>query len=396
MDVERNTGENRELIDSLKRLDLEDVPDGLTQDIMDRIDSGSGRGIMAWLREFFVKSRPVAFSFRPVYVCAVLILVCASFLAGRVSVEPQREVALAPTPQTSRVLSPTPHQTSPLAIPEDVEGSYQAYLMGRALLESEKNVQAMRMFRKASILEPDNPEYAYWEGVGYWRLGYPEKERLSYLRGLESDPRSVPLLINLAHNYLSQQEYEKALEAYSAVLTVSPDEPAALYNIGLIARQLGRIDDETAAWKAYLDVIRVGKFAYRAVERLNAYGDYSYRLYQVGVRKVILAANVLAGEVFTEADVRRELAPLATILDSDRRIQLDVVVFKANDSVYAYNRAQDLKKILVDMAASGGAERIKLSWFDEPEVVERENMQPVELNESLLIFSSVIEDKQEV
>lgn len=389
MEVEKNPGDNRELIDVLKRLELEDVPAGLTREIMDEIDSHSYKGLRAWLHDFFIQPRPVTLFFRPVYACIILIVLCASFLVGRVSVAP-------PPTEIAQVSSPALHQKPPQAIMAEIEGAHSAYLLGRALLESENNEQAVRMFRKASILEPDNPEYAYWEGVGYWRLGFPKKERESYLRGLESDPRSVSLLINLAHNYLSQQDYEMALEAYRAVLTVSPEEPAALYNIGLIARQLGRIDDETAAWKAYLDVIRVGKFAFRAVERLNSYGDYSYRLYQIGVRKMILAADVLTGDVLIEADFQRELAPLAAIMDSDRRIRLDIVVFNASNSVSAYNRANELKKILVDMAANGIEERIKLSWFDEPEVIERENMQPVELTEGLLIFSSVIEEKQEV
>lgn len=386
MGVDRDTEHNRELIGALKRLELEEVPVGLTREIMDRIDSAPRQGMAAWLRDTFFG--PVTFSFRPVYACTVLVLVCASFLIGRISVDPQVEVV-----QTS---SPAPVPALASSIVTEVEAARSAYLMGRALLDSEKNEQAMQMFHKASLLEPENPEYAYWEGVNYWRLGYAEKERLSYLRGLESDPRSVPLLVNLAHNYLSQKEYEKALEAYRAVLTVSPSEPASLYNIGLIARQLGRMDDETAAWKAYLDGIRVGKFAFRAVERLNAYGDYSYRLYQVGVRKVIVATDSLIGETFSEAEVQQELAPLAAILGSERRIQLDVVVFKENDIVYAHNRARDIKKMLVDMGGKDIGKRVKLSWFDEPEVIERKDKQPIELTKGLLIFSSVIENKQEV
>lgn len=368
--------DHKDLIDGLRRIDLEQVPGGLTREIMERIDASERSS--KWSRIRKAISAPVTFTVRPTYALAIALLVCLSFVIGRVSVEPELAVVQAP-----------------VAVPE-VEGAEASYLMGRALLESEEPTLAAEKLHKASMQEPRNAEYAYWAGVAYWRSGQPMKERLSYQRGLEVDPESVPLLVNLAHNYLSQKEYPEALEAYKAVLEVAPEEPSALYNIGLISRQLGKVDDEKNAWKAYLDVVRNGKFAFRAVERLNSYGDFSYRQYRVGVRKIIVAADALLGNSVAAEEVSRELAPLAATLESDTRLLLDIVVFNENDSDSAHERALLLKDKLMELTHADLDRRVRLSWFAEAETVERTGKEPVELAEGLLIFSTIAESKREV
>ena len=39
--------------------------------------------------------------------------------------------------------------------------------------------EALPLLQKASLSAPDNPEYAYWEGLCFWANGMPEKERSS-------------------------------------------------------------------------------------------------------------------------------------------------------------------------------------------------------------------------
>ena len=123
-------------------------------------------------------------------------------------------------------------------------------MVGRGLLQADNSEeQALAFLQRASLLEPQNPEFAYWEGVGHWANGNQEEERTSYLRGLGADPQSVPLLINLGHNYLSDKNYNEALDAYRAVLALSPGEPVALYNSGLIYRALNQVPEEMNSWR---------------------------------------------------------------------------------------------------------------------------------------------------
>jgi tetratricopeptide (TPR) repeat protein len=198
----------------------------------------------------------------------------------------------------------------------------------------------------------------------------------------------VPLLINLGHNYLNKQQYEQALKTYQAVLTLSPYESVPLYNIGLINRKLGQVEDEIAAWKNYLQVKRTGKWAFRAVDRLNAYGDFSYRPYRIGVRKIIVSPNILLDGSLSQAEQTNELAPIITMLENNQQLRLDIVVFIENDLEMARQIAIDLKRLIISSSEINIKNRIKLSWFKEPESITLRDDVSVELAEGLLMFSS--------
>ena len=263
------------------------------------------------------------------------------------------------------------------------------------LREDKSREQALAFLQRASLLDPDNPEFAYWEGVGYWANGDKEKERLSYLRGLQSDPESVPLLINLGHTYLSDKKYQKALDAYKAVLAVSPDEPVALYNSGLIYRALGMIPEEIGSWRSFLQDNRIGTKSFRAVQRLNGHGDYSFRTYQVGSRQVIVNQQDLLDESLPEDVRRQELAVISAILQTDEHVHLEVVAFVENDREAAKKRAAEIKSMILKNSTTDVRNRVKLSWFDVPETITRHGAAAgVELSEGLLMFSRQIHEKE--
>jgi tetratricopeptide (TPR) repeat protein len=364
--------EDEKLISRLKELPLQQVPPDLTDRIMARV-SKKQPGIFSRLSDYIF--RPFAISLSPAYALSLILIICGAFLLGRISIE-----------KTTEQIVSIPAQTSSTTIKTD--NAQAAYMIGRGLLEAEKPDQAIALLQKAALLEPDNPEYAYWEGVGYWLNGNQEQERQSYLRGLQAAPESVPLLTNLGHNYLNQQQYEHALENYKAVLTLSPDEPVPLYNIGLINRKLGKVEDEITAWKEYLHVKRTGKWAFRAVERLNAYGDFSYRSYRIGLRRVIISPNILLDGSFSQAEQQNELTPIITIIENNTQLRLDIVVFIENDLEMARQIAIDLKRLIISSSETNIKNRIKLSWFNEPESITLRDDVSVELAEGLLLFSS--------
>ncbi|MBT8332819.1 MAG: tetratricopeptide repeat protein [Deltaproteobacteria bacterium] len=370
--MEEHNVDNDNLISRLKELPLQQVPPDLTDRIMARV-SKKPPGIFSRLSDYIL--RPITISLSPAYAFSLILIVCGAFLLGRISLEkPAEQLATAPAPTPSPSLK--------------TDNAQAAYMIGRGLLEAEKPDQAIELLQKAALLEPDNPEYAYWEGVGYWLTGNQEQERQSYLRGLRAAPESVPLLTNLGHNYLNEQQYEQALKTYQAVLTLSADEPVPLYNIGLINRKLGKVEGEIAAWKAYLQVKRTGKWAFRAVERLNAYGDFSYRPYRIGVRKIIVSPNILLDGSLSQAEQANELAPIITMLENNQQLRLDIVVFIENDLEMARQIAIDLKRLMISSSEKNIKNRIKLSWFKEPESITLRDDVSVELAESLLIFSS--------
>ncbi len=380
MDTKHSNSNDQNLIDQLQRLPLKEVPADLTDRIMARVSTPKPSKISTfWM--FIAQSYSI--SFRPVYAFGIALLVCGAFFLGQNS----RQIPV----QIVQTSAPVPQLQA-----EALENPESAYLVGRGLLRaSNSEGQALAFLQRASLLEPENPEFAYWEGVGYWANGDKEQERRSYLRGLEADPESIPLLINLGHNYLGEKSYREALGAYQAVLTLSPNEPVALYNSGLIYRALGMIPEEISSWRSFLQENREGVKSFRAVQRLNGYDDYTFRPYQIGGDKVILNQQVLLDESLSESRQQEELATITSILEQNEHLNLEIVVFVENDQEAARKRAFQLKRMISKNSSTDVSNQVRLSWFDEPETIKRsDTASGVELSEGLLLFSRLITEKE--
>ena len=380
MDTKQSNSNDQYLINQLQRLPLKEVPADLTDRIMARVSTPKPSRIGTfWM--FIAQSYSI--TFRPVYAFGIALLVCGAFFLGQNS----RQVPV----QIVQTTGPVSQLQA-----EALENPESAYLVGRGLLRaSNSEGQALTFLQRASLLEPENPEFAYWEGVGHWVNGDKEQERRSYLRGLEADPESVPLLINLGHNYLGDKNYQEALGAYQAVLTLAPSEPVALYNSGLIYRALGMIPEEMASWRSFLQENREGTKSFRAVKRLNDYDDFSFRTYQVGARKIILNQQLLLDESLPESMQQEELADITSILEQNEHLNLEVVVFVANDQEAARKRAIHLKRMIQENSKTDVGSQVRLSWFDAPETIKRNDAVPgIELSEGLLLFGRLITETE--
>lgn len=244
--------------------------------------------------------------------------------------------------------------------------------------------EALPLFEKATVDTPDNPEYAYWQGLCFWANGMPEKERSSYLRGVVASPDNVPLLINLGHNLFEQGELHAAKLQYDKVLAIAPQDDEALYNRGLISHLLQDYENEKNAWKSYLHYYRSGKKSFRAVERLNNLNDFTYRAYQLGNRKIILSPSALLN-IFPMGEISRELEILARGMKNDPTLQVDLVVFQENDELAAKTKAILLKKNILAILGKKESKRVRLSWFGEKETLQTPGGTH-HLPESLLLF----------
>ena len=375
MDNEPHNNSDADLIKQLKTLPLQDVPHDLTDQIMARV-STSKTSLLQTIWAYISQTQTI--SFRPVYAFSLLLLVCSAFFIGRISQQTQPQVASIPP--VSSQLQPASMQT-----PES------AYLVGRGLLQAEeRREQALAFLQRASMLEPNNPEFAYWEGVGHWANGDQEKERQSYLRGLDSNPSHIPLLINLGHSYLSEKRYQEALDAYQAVLASRPEESVALYNSGLIYRALGRNQEEIASWQSYLQHNRQGTKPFRALKRLNNYGDYSFRTYRIGNQNIIVNQQKLLDESEPVESQRVELVDIARELEQNESLVLELIVYVENDRETARLRALQMKRMIMELSSSDLKPRVRLSWFDVPEKIQGADLdQAVMRSEGLHLFTHI-------
>ena len=270
------------------------------------------------------------------------------------------------------------------AVEKALQNPQASFLAGRGLMAAGLVKEALPLLQRASLSAPDNPEYAYWEGLCFWANGMPEKERTSYIRGVSSSPATIPLLLNLGHNLLEQKEFSAALIQYNKTLSINPHEQAALYNSGLIYNLQQDSEKERETWKTYLKYYRSDRNSFRAVRRLNNLKDFTYRTYQIGYRKIILSQSALIRMQSAE-DVRHEVEILADGLRNDPRLQLDIVFFHENDALTARKNAIVLKKHILAAVGEKERKRVRLSWFGEKETVQTSNGN-YQLRESLLLF----------
>lgn len=356
-----------EIEDILRDLPEIDPPEGMVDEVMSRIRPKR----LVWYQKILVFfSAPREISIKPLPIFGALAAACVIFWIGMEA--GMHSAGTVESSQTDKLFGMT------------LEEPESNFFVGRGLMAAGLAERALPLFQKAAVSSPDNPEYAYWEGLCYWANGKTAQERQSYIRGLGSSPEAVPLLLNLGHNYLADKRYGPALVYYDKVLEVEPDERAALYNRGLIFRLQEEEEKEKAAWKSYLHKFRKGKESLRALHRLHDLDDFSYRAYQLGRKKIIFSQEALL-QPNDDRQSRTEMIHLANSIQSDPQLITDFVVFYADNRPAAKERALNLKKRLLEKLGPGDSRRIRLSWFGEGERLNK-NGRVHQLTESLLIF----------
>ncbi|MEN8189517.1 MAG: tetratricopeptide repeat protein [Thermodesulfobacteriota bacterium] len=376
VDTEMMISKDR-LEELLTHLEEQEPPAELSRQVMQRLKRRKP-SFFEKVSSFFTASHTI--TLQPLRLAAAGLVLCLTFFLGM---------------QASSLLDPPSRSHDgdqpnlAAALSENGEASF---LVGRGLLVADRPDQALALLTQAGQLNPDNPEYALWQGMAYLAQGDLEQERLSYQRALTGNQQALPLLLNLGHNYLQSGELEESLEFYRKVLALSPDHPGALYNTGLINQQLGDSGREISVWQQYLANYRTGRWAFRAVQHLNSAGDYSYRVYRVGARRIILNQKILLDPERPEEDKRRELMPVIAVLSANPDLQLDLVGFAAEGKRSAKTMVSQLRRIMIDELGSPKAKRIRLSWFGEAESLQINNNYH-QLTKGLLLFSRVKAEK---
>ncbi len=88
------------------------------------------------------------------------------------------------------------------ALQQDPDDPVLNFYLGRCLLVLHQPQQALHGLEKAAALAPQEADYHFWLGVGYWANLDFDKEIGSYLKALQCDPRHVQARVYLGHAYL--------------------------------------------------------------------------------------------------------------------------------------------------------------------------------------------------
>ena len=262
------------------------------------------------------------------------------------------------------------------------------YYLGRFYLSEDQPEDALRALTAASLLNPENADTQFWLGVTHYRLDRADLERRSYLKALKIDNRHLFARAYLAHNLLEQKNYSEALKHYQIVLSRDPDHSDALYNRALILGKLDRTPEEIIAWKAYLARCPSGARSRLAVDRLNRLGDFAYRNVLVGKRTVTLETiHFLPFDDDLAVQSRPSLDLLGAMLENNRKIVLNALVFQKNNVSLAEARAKRIKKYLLIHFPGIRPDRIRVSWFKEPETIRISKRTVHRQDESVRFFT---------
>jgi tetratricopeptide (TPR) repeat protein len=233
-------------------------------------------------------------------------------------------------------------------VQEEPKNPEAHYYLGRFYLALERPEEALPHLKQAVQGDPAKADYAFWLGVAYWAIRDFEGERKSYFQALAKDPKHLPARLYLAHTFLDSGEWQEALNNYDLVLRQDPYSPEALYNRGLALMELDRPKDEARAWKKYLQYYPEGKWALRAVDHLNRLGDFSYRNFTIGYRRITLEPIPFRpGTATLLSQGKPSLQVLGTILSINHEIFLEIACYKSGDSALAAARAKAIRDYLL-------------------------------------------------
>lgn len=251
--------------------------------------------------------------------------------------------------------------------PDDPQANYY---MARFELASEHPAKALPFIKKAVALDPKNADYRFWEGVTWWALMEPDKERAAYEQALAIDPRHEGANLYLGHNYLDRGDNAEALEYYDKVLDFDPHEPQAMFNKAVALERLHRTREMRAELLVYLELYPDGAQARQGAEMLNEAGDFSWRNHAVGRRTVTLQAIDFspAKAILTE-DAQESLDVIGSIMSDKKDLELDVVAYVKGDPALARERALSVRNYITRMYPGISPDRLALSWFGAAETV---------------------------
>ena len=272
------------------------------------------------------------------------------------------------------------------ANPDDHEANYY---MARFELGDDKPKEALPFIQKAVKLAPGNAEYRFWEGVTWWGLMKPDKEKAAYEKALALDPDHVSANLYLAHNLLDRGQNAAALERYERTLRLSPEEPQAMFNKAVALERLGRTAEMTRAMQAYLRAYPDASLARQGVRMLNKAGDFTWRNHPIGPQTVALrAVEFEPGSARLTRESEDSLDRVGAMLADDPDLGLHVVAYVKGDAELARVRALAVRDYVSGRSWKVSPDRLTPRWIGKPETIKSEGRTKM-LAESVNIFTRI-------
>lgn len=263
------------------------------------------------------------------------------------------------------------------------------YFMARFELGADKPEAALPYIQKAVKLAPANADYHFWEGVTWWALMKPDKERAAYEKALSIDPNHLSANLYLAHNMLDRRRNAEALKLYEKTLALNPDEPQAMYNRAVALERLKRDREMKLAMHRYLESYPDAPLARQGVRMLNKAGDFTWRNHVIGLRTIPLkAVEFRPGTATLTENGEASLNSIGKMLNDKTDLNVHVVVYVKGDTALARERALAVREYVHREYPKVAPARLAPSWFDKPESIKTDGGTH-SLAQSVNIFTKV-------
>jgi len=131
---------------------------------------------------------------------------------------------------------------------------------------------AIRCFRQALRIRPDDAEAHFYLADSLYRLGKLEAALERYLAATEHDPEYLEAWNQIGCVYAELNKWNEALQAFDESLLVFPDFAESHWHKAETLRQIKRIPEAIVHWQEYLQLDQCGPWAELAVQRLEQAG----------------------------------------------------------------------------------------------------------------------------
>ena len=120
---------------------------------------------------------------------------------------------------------------------------------GIALTEANRPNDAIPLFRRALIMEPENPLLWLNLGVAQQRTGNYEEAIDSFQRALGIDSRLAEAWLSMGLIFYEMEEFELCENCYNSALACNDSDPKLWNNIGVLNFTLGNIDEARSCFE---------------------------------------------------------------------------------------------------------------------------------------------------
>lgn len=131
---------------------------------------------------------------------------------------------------------------------------------------------AIRCFRQALRVRPDDAEAHFYLADCLYRIGKREAALERYLAATENSPEYLEAWTQVGCLYAELNKWTESLLAFDEALNILPDFPEAHLHKAETLRQMKQIDDAVTHWKLYLKFDERGPWSELAHQRLEQAG----------------------------------------------------------------------------------------------------------------------------